>query len=66
MKNIIIFVSLLSCIIFAQDIEAEKTSPWSVSCDVASKYVWRGTDFGNSPSVQPSILYTSGSLTLGA
>ena len=45
MKNIIIFVSLLFCITFAQDAEVEKSSPWAVSCDVASRYVWRGNRF---------------------
>jgi len=39
---------------------------WGVSCDVYSRYVWRGTDFGNSPSIQPGISYTTGPLTLGA
>ena len=66
MKNVIIFVSLLFCITFAQDVKIEKSSLWAVSCDVASRYVWRGTDFGNSPSIQPSLSYTSGALTLGA
>tara|TARA_A100001037_G_scaffold306841_1_gene356885 strand:- start:16863 stop:17498 length:636 start_codon:yes stop_codon:yes gene_type:complete len=39
---------------------------WGVSCDIYSRYVWRGTDFGNSPSIQPGISYTTGPLTLGA
>jgi len=34
--------------------------------DITSRYVWRGTDFGNSPSLQPDISYTSGNLTIGA
>tara|TARA_B100000073_G_scaffold331111_1_gene320202 strand:- start:135 stop:773 length:639 start_codon:yes stop_codon:yes gene_type:complete len=66
MKNTIIFIILLSYIAFSKDIEIERSSQWSVSCDVASRYVWRGTDFGNSPSIQPGISYTSGALTLGA
>ena len=66
MKNVIIFVSLLFCITFAQDVKVKKSSLWAVSYDVASRYVWRGTDFGNSPSIQPTLSYTSGALTLGA
>lgn len=42
------------------------TSPWSVSLDVFNRYVWRGTDYGNSPSIQSGIEYSVGSLTLGA
>lgn len=34
--------------------------------DVASRYVWRGTDFGASPSIQPDISYTSGGFTIGS
>ena len=34
--------------------------------DFMSRYVWRGADFGNSPSLQPDISYTSGNLTIGA
>ena len=60
------FFVLLFYITFAKDARVEEYSPWAVSCDVASRYVWRGTDFGNSPSAQPGISYTSGSQTLGA
>ena len=48
--------------LFAQEDE----SPWGVSCDIYNRYIWRGTDFGNNPSIQPGITYTAGSLTLGA
>mgnify|MGYP001369321447 CR=1 FL=1 len=51
---------------FSQDEPVEVSSPLSASVDIASRYVWRGTDFGNSPSIQPGITYTSGALTLGA
>lgn len=36
-----------------------------VGVDVMSRYVWRGTDFGSSPSLQPDISVTVGNLTLG-
>ena len=42
------------------------SAQFSVSCDIASRYVWRGTDFGNSASIQPGISYAAGPLTLGA
>ncbi len=38
----------------------------SIGVDVYNRYVWRGTDFGNSASVQPSIEYALGSVTMGA
>lgn len=42
------------------------SAQFSVSCDIASRYVWRGTDFGNSASIQPGISYAAGPLTIGA
>ncbi|MEX2346768.1 MAG: hypothetical protein WD604_14190 [Balneolaceae bacterium] len=44
------------------------TDAWSqvgLSAEVMSRYVWRGADFGNSPSIQPDINYTSGNFELG-
>ncbi len=39
---------------------------FSVSCDIYSQYIWRGTQFGTGPSIQPGISYTTGPFTLGA
>jgi hypothetical protein len=33
--------------------------------DYASRYVWRGFDYGSSPSLQPSVSLTTGNLTVG-
>ncbi|MDI6403015.1 hypothetical protein QLX67_13495 [Balneolaceae bacterium ANBcel3] len=37
----------------------------SAGVDVMSRYIWRGTDFGNSPSIQPEITYTIGGFEVG-
>ncbi len=41
-----------------------------LGADVVSRYIFRGTDFGNAATVQPSLTYThglaSGSLEIGA
>lgn len=37
-----------------------------LGADIMNRYVWRGTDFGNSPSIQPDISYSSGGFELGA
>jgi len=34
--------------------------------DVVSRYVWRGSDFGNSPAIQPSADFSYKRLTVGA
>jgi hypothetical protein len=39
---------------------------WQLGADIYSRYIWRGMDFGNSPSVQPSLSYSFSGLTVGA
>lgn len=39
---------------------------FGLGADVVSRYVWRGTDFGNSAAVQPGIAYTAGAVEIGA
>jgi hypothetical protein len=48
----------------AQD--EESGSPISIGADLVSRYVWRGTDFGASPSIQPYIEASAWNFTLGA
>ena len=38
----------------------------SVGVDVVSRYVWRGTDFGESMSFQPALTFGFGGLEVGA
>jgi hypothetical protein len=33
--------------------------------DVMSRYIWRGVDYGNSPSFQPSITFKEGAFKIG-
>jgi len=37
----------------------------SIGSDLTSRYVWRGFDFGESFSVQPSLSYSRGGFTIG-
>jgi hypothetical protein len=48
------------------EIRAQKNSPISVGADFVSRYVWRGLDFGASPSIQPSLSASFGGFTVGA
>ncbi len=43
----------------------ESNSDFSAGADLYSSYVWRGTKLGQGPSVQPSVKFTSGGLTIG-
>ncbi len=62
-----IIISLLSGNnIFAQKDSTAKNNPLSISCDVMSKYIWRGTDYGDAPSIQPGVSFTKAGFTIGA
>ena len=37
----------------------------SLGADMVSRYVWRGTDFGQSASIQPDLAYTFGGFEIG-
>jgi hypothetical protein len=43
-----------------------KAQELSVGLDFYNRYVFRGVDFGSSPSLQPTIEFTAGNFTLGA
>ncbi len=44
----------------------ETKGAWTTGADIFNRYNWRGSDFGNSPVVQPTIKYVDGGFTLGA
>jgi hypothetical protein len=37
-----------------------------LGADIVSRYVWRGTDFGNTAAVQPGLSFSQGGFTVGA
>jgi uncharacterized protein (TIGR02001 family) len=43
----------------------ESSSPFSVGADLVSSYVWRGTQYGNSPAVQPYVEFAAGGFSIG-
>ena len=45
--------------------EKESRSNFNVGADVYSNYIWRGTKFGKGPSLQPSVKFVTGGLTIG-
>ena len=55
-------VAALFVLIGSQSIAAE----FSAGADIMSRYVWRGRDYGNSPSIQPTVEYSTGNFSAGA
>ncbi len=37
----------------------------SVGADLVNRYIWRGTDFGASPSIQPTVEFGAGGFAVG-
>ncbi|MCX7983855.1 MAG: hypothetical protein N3A63_03000 [Bacteroidetes bacterium] len=56
------FFGLLTCVLMITSITY---SQFSLSTDIKSRYVWRGMDFGASPSIQPSLTYKYNVLSIG-
>jgi hypothetical protein len=62
---ILFTISFLSSFSITAQNKTEKSNPFKANVDIMSRYIWRGTDFGNSPSIQPSISYTNSNFTFG-
>lgn len=59
------FVFLLTSTVPARAQEEASGSPISIGADLVSRYVWRGLDYGASPSIQPYIKAGFGDFVLG-
>ena len=58
----VITLSIMYLLLILSMLNGEVT----IGADVVSRYVWRGTDYGNATAVQPSIETTIGPVALGA
>lgn len=43
-----------------------KAQELNVGVDLFNRYVWRGVEYGSSPSIQPTIEFSKGVFTIGA
>ena len=48
----------------AQDNDNEE-SPWNLSADITSRYIWRGLQLSDGLNLQPTIEYSIGNFTIG-
>ncbi len=63
MKKLISMVMVVSLLLSGNYLYSESLD---FGADAVSRYVWRGSDFGNSPAIQPYISFTQGPLEIGA
>ncbi len=61
--GLVVLLIITTCQVRAQ--EEESKSNFSVGIDVFTNYIWRGTKFGSGPSLQPSVKFMTGGLTVG-
>ena len=77
MKKLQTFIFTISLVIiagnnlFAQKADSSATaksepSKINVSVDLMSRYIWRGIDYGNAPSIQPTLSLTKGGFEIGS
>ena len=68
MKKFGLFILSVTLLIIGLSnfLNAQDESPISANVDIYSRYVWRGTDFGASPSIQPCLEFSKSGFTIGA
>jgi hypothetical protein len=65
-SSVLITLTILSTSFTTVSAQEEKESPISIGADLMSRYVWRGLDYGASPSIQPYIEAGFGGFAIGA
>ena len=65
-NNFLSILTLAFAALFFTTFGTQKVEAQDFGADVASSYVWRGTQFGNGPHVQPWMSLGYGNLELGA
>jgi hypothetical protein len=69
MNQIKLFLTIQVFLLAAGDLksqEQDKQPFVDPGADVMSRYVWRGTDYGASPSIQPHLDFSTGNFVTGA
>lgn len=69
MKNLkrTLFVTLLIALLTGMgQIPAAQAQSVDLGADLTSRYVWRGADFGESMSIQPSLSFSGGGFSIGS
>ena len=63
----VLLLSVVSLLIAPVNLNAqeEKSSPFSVGGDFVSAYLWRGTQYGTGPAIQPYLEVGLGNFTIG-
>lgn len=63
--SLILIVLSSSFSVFSQEDSSKCDVNLNIGSDIMSRYVWRGTDYGNSPSIQPTLSATVKNFEIG-
>jgi uncharacterized protein (TIGR02001 family) len=63
----VVLLSVVSLLLAPVNLNAqeEESSPFSVGGDLVSSYLWRGTQFGTGPAIQPYLELALGNFSIG-
>ena len=48
------------------EIKGTQPSAFNFGADIVSRYIWRGSDYGNSPAIQPNVSFSVAGFKIGA
>lgn len=66
MKKLFVMSAFMICVLTVNAQETEKSSPFSASVELTSKYLWRGQEYGDAPTIFPTLGYATGGLNVYA
>lgn len=66
MKRSIVSMVFIITLVFGLVSVLPVAAQVNMNVDFMSRYVWRGADYGDSPSLQPELSYSSGGLVVGS
>ena len=66
MKKVLLLSAFMICALSVNAQETEKKSPFSASVELTSKYLWRGQEYGEAPTILPTINCALGGVNIYA
>ena len=55
LKKLLVTSALIVCALTVNAQETEKSSPFNASVELSSKYLWRGQEYGEAPTIFPTL-----------
>ncbi|HZX61949.1 MAG TPA: TorF family putative porin [Bacteroidales bacterium] len=71
LTSLLVAISIFPCFSQTDNTHQNEKLPaksvrFSLGADLASRYIWRGKDYGNSPAIQPNVSFSLAGFKIGA